>query len=242
MCSSGGLDLATLLLGAASTGASIAQANTSAQVAATPAAPSLPPPQQSSPVLSAEARAAALRRHEELRQTTRLGLIGQTGAGLAGTTGSYLKAQADQRVAEANAKLAGLQAKDAIMRGAKAETDLRRRAAKFKGAQVYRLAAGNVQLQGSALDILEETDDMIEADAAVIRENAQGEARARRVESFGHRARAYGSDPFVAGSSTLLTSAGQVAPRWYAYADRYREDAAAFPPVPGAGWSSYRGG
>lgn len=153
--------------------------------------------------------------------TAQLGLTLDTGAGIFGAVSSYRAAEIDQAVARNNAQLAEMQAKDALTRGADAELRLRKGAARLRGSQTARFAAGNVQLQGSALDILEETDRMADADAAVIRRNAGNEAWARRTEAAGYRARADGINPGAAGFTSLLSSAGRVADRWSSYADRY---------------------
>ena len=155
--------------------------------------------------------------------TAQLGLLFQTGAGVAGAAASYDKAKIERAVNESNAEFAERQAQDALTRGGRAEVVLRNRAARLKGAQKAKLAGGNVQLQGSALDVLEETDAMADADAEVIRANAQGEAAGRRAEAAGYRARANGISPGMAAGTSLLSSAGQVADRWYAYQERWGE-------------------
>lgn len=151
--------------------------------------------------------------------TAQFGLALNAGSTVVGATAAYDKARIERAVASNNADLATWQARDALERGGKAE--LRRRAGKLKGSQVARLAAGNVQLQGSALDVLENTDRMTDADAEVIRRNAGGEAGARSLEAAGYRARAAGNNPGIAASTTLLAGAGQVADRWYSYQERY---------------------
>lgn len=155
------------------------------------------------------------------RTTAQMGLTLDVGAGVLGTVASYRGAQIDQAVASNNAKLAEMQALDAIERGGADELELRRAGARLKGAQATRFAAGDVQIQGSALDVLEQTDRMVEADAATIRRNAANEAWARRTEAAGYRAQARGTSPLLAGFTSLLSSAGTVADRWYRYSDRY---------------------
>lgn len=157
----------------------------------------------------------------DAQQTAQFGLVLDAGAGAAGSYAAYDAAKTDKTIAENNARLAEMQGNDAIDRGGKAQVALRRKAAQFKGTQVARLAAGNVQLQGSALDILEQTDKVADEDAEVLRANALGEATARRSEAAGYRARAAGIRPGMAATTSLLASAGQVAPRWYAYQERY---------------------
>ena len=155
------------------------------------------------------------------KSVAQLGLTLDTGALVANTTAAYRNAQMEETVAKNNATLADAQAQDALTRGAQAEAKLRRGAARLRGSQEARLAAGNVQLQGSALDILEETDSMADADAAVIRKNAGNEAWARRTEAAGYRAQARGISSGMSGFTSLLSSSGRVADRWYSYTERY---------------------
>lgn len=149
--------------------------------------------------------------------------LGLTAASVLGQAfAGYRAAEINGDVARANARLAEGQARDALARGADAQLRLRREGGKLRGSQKARLAAGNVDVdQGSPLDILEETDRGIEADAAVIRGNAGREAHARRVEASGYRAQARGSNPGLVAGLTLLTGAGRVAEKWYRLGDSY---------------------
>lgn len=155
------------------------------------------------------------------KTTAQIGLTFDATAGVMNSVAAYRGAEIEKTVAQNNAALADAQAKDALERGGRAELDLRRKAAKVKGSQVAKFSAGNVQLQGSALDILEETDRSTEQDAATIRRNAGNEAWARKSEAAGYRARAGGINPGAAGFTSLLSSAGSVADRWYKYQERF---------------------
>jgi len=78
---------------------------------------------------------------------------------------------------ERQAEVAGWQADDAIMRGRESEQRLRFKTATLKGGQRARLAASGVDVsEGSALNILTETDMMGEIDAQTIRLDAAREA------------------------------------------------------------------
>lgn len=126
-------------------------------------------------------------------------------------------------VARNNAQYAEWQARDAIRRGQEAEGAHRLKVAQLKGSQRARLAANGVVLdEGSALNILADTDFMGENDALTIRDNASREAWALRRQAAGFEAdagllstRAKDESPLFAAGSTLLTGAGQVAASWY---------------------------
>lgn len=122
-----------------------------------------------------------------------------------------------------NATLAEWQAQDAIARGQRAEQVQRLKTAQLKGTQRARLAANGVALdEGSALNILNDTDFMGEADAMTIRDNAAREAWGARNQVANYEsdasmlsARAAAESPGFAAAGTLLTGAGSVARQWY---------------------------
>lgn len=124
-----------------------------------------------------------------------------------------------------NATLAEWQARDAITRGQRAEQSQRLKTAQLKGSQRAALAARGVALdEGSALNILDDTDFMGEADAMTIRDNAAREAWGARTQGANYEsdasmlsARAGAESPFKAAAGSLLTSAGSVANSWYRY-------------------------
>lgn len=124
-----------------------------------------------------------------------------------------------------NAKVAEWQAQDAIRRGQDAEIDQRRKTAALKGSQRASLAARGLDIsEGSALNILTDTDYLGEIDALTIRSNADKQAWAARVQGNNDMAnaellsmRADAENPLMEGAGTLLTGAGGVADRWYRY-------------------------
>lgn len=134
------------------------------------------------------------------------------------TVGAFTNAYNQRQVNKANARMADWAADDAIRRGRLAEGRHRAQTRRMIGSQRAAFAGrGIVASEGSPLDILISTDMMGEIDAATIRENAEREAFGRRVEASNFRAQASANNPFLAGGSTLLTGAGQVADRWYRY-------------------------
>lgn len=87
------------------------------------------------------------------------------------------------QVARNNAISAEYQAQDALKRGENAEEQQRRRTAMLKGSQTARLAANGLDIsEGSALQILSDTDWMGEVDALTVRDNAMREAWGLRQE------------------------------------------------------------
>lgn len=152
-------------------------------------------------------------------------------AGLAtGVFGSYEKSKATQAaydyqasVNRNNAQYAEWQAQDALQRGATAEQNQRLKTAQLRSAQRARLAANGVIIdEGSALNLLDDTDFMGERDALTIRDNAKREAWGARVQAGNYSndaamlsARADAESPSGSAASTLLTGAGTVADSWY---------------------------
>jgi hypothetical protein len=128
-------------------------------------------------------------------------------------------------VSRNNAKIAEWQAQDALRRGQQQEDDQRRKTAALKGSQRATLAARGLDIgEGSALNILTDTDYLGEQDAMTIRNNANKQAWAARVGASNDMAnaellsmRAGAENPLMSGASTLLSGAGSVADRWYKY-------------------------
>lgn len=157
-----------------------------------------------------------------------------TGLQIAGTVtstyGAYQKSKAEKQayeyqsqVARNNAMLSEQQAQDAIARGQSAEARQRMKTAQLKGSQRASLAARGISLdEGSALNILDDTDYFGELDAMAIRENAAREAAGFRQQGWNYtsnagmlRARADMESPSGAAFTSLLSGAGSVADSWY---------------------------
>lgn len=130
---------------------------------------------------------------------------------------------AQAQVARNNAQIAGWQAEDAIQRGARSVTSSRIQTRQTKGSQIARMAANGIDVtEGSALNILTDTDQFGEIDANTIGDNAAREAWAIRQQAAGYNAdasllqsRSDSERPWMAGATSLLTSAGKVSERWY---------------------------
>lgn len=152
-------------------------------------------------------------------------------AGAANTVlGSYNQSKAAKAAYEYqaavqrnNAQLAEWQAQDAIARGQKAEQSQRLKVAQLKSTQRAGFAARGVALdEGSALNILNDTDYMGNLDALTLRDNAAKEAWGYRTQGANAASdaallsgRAEAESPFGAAASSLLTGAGAVASSWY---------------------------
>lgn len=130
-------------------------------------------------------------------------------------------------VARNNAITAEYQAQDAIKRGQVAEEQQRRKTAMMKGSQTARLAANGLDIsEGSALQILSDTDWMGEQDALTVRDNANREASGYRQQSQNYNsnsdllaARSQAESPLMSAGSTLLNGAGTVADKWHKMSD-----------------------
>lgn len=130
---------------------------------------------------------------------------------------------AQAQIAENNAQLAKWQAEDAIARGEVAATDQGMKTAQLKGTQRARLADSGVDLGvGSAVQILTDTDYFGQIDRARITDSAAREAWGYRTQGADYQAnasllrgRAAAESPFLAASTSLLSSAGRVASSWY---------------------------
>ena len=148
--------------------------------------------------------------------------LGLSAAGAATSAiGAYQQAKVAGEVAARNAKIADMQAEDALRRGENEAAALRRQVAATKSAQRVALAARGLDLTyGTAADLQDQTDFFGEVDVATVRTNARKEAWARRAQGATFQAEALSQRPWLSAGSTLLAGAGQVADKWYAYRGR----------------------
>lgn len=164
-----------------------------------------------------------------------LAVAAQAAGALATSYGTYQQKkgeryamEAQAQVADNNKQIATWQAEDAITRG---QSEVQRQGLKvaaLKGTQRASLAARGLDLgEGSALDILTDTDFMGKIDANTLEDNAGKEAWAYRTQASN-----YGSDaailrqgagninPGRSASASLLTGAGKVASSWYTLSEK----------------------
>jgi len=134
--------------------------------------------------------------------------------------GAYQQGQAQGAAMEAQAKIYEVQDADSQRRASREERLMREQGARIKGRQRAVLGASGVNLSTvSPMDVIADTQRSIEMDAWTIRENAgreswgyQSQASISKAGASNARQAGY----FGAGSN-LLTGAGMVADKWYAY-------------------------
>lgn len=133
-----------------------------------------------------------------------------------------LKHQA--RIAEINAQIVDSNARNTIRVGTIEESRVKLATAQAKSQQVAQMTASGVDIAGSntALARLTGTDMIGEVDANTVRSNALRAAWGQRIEAgnlrrgaAALRAEAKGISPFMAGMTSLIEGAGQVAASWY---------------------------
>ena len=132
--------------------------------------------------------------------------------------GAFADVLAARRAAKYNARMYEGAAQDALRRGDTLEVQSQREYAQLKGATRASFGARNVALdEGSPAAVLAGIDLVGREEATIIRENAVREANGLRMEAYNARA---GRPGFGSVGKTLLTGAGRVARKWYAYQSR----------------------
>lgn len=127
------------------------------------------------------------------------------------------------QIAEINAGVAERAAQQEMSRGQDLIAAATERAGQVKSAQRASMAANGIDLgEGSAAEVLTTTDMVKEHDMQTIQANAVRAAWGHRVDatSLTNQARtaqagADSTSPLMAGTSSLLSSAGQIAGSWY---------------------------
>lgn len=127
-------------------------------------------------------------------------------------------------VARNNQTIANYQADLAVQNGAVQEQNQQLKTASMAGDQRAALAANGVDLgTGSATEVLATTEFMGKRDALTIRDNAARQAWAYKNQALGYGSEAAadeatkgGINPDMAGLTSLLSGAGQVATQWKA--------------------------
>lgn len=128
------------------------------------------------------------------------------------------------RLADINARVAEMNARDLIRSGIIEESRIKLAGAQAKGSQIAKMASSGIDIAGSptAQARLAGTDLITEVDANTMRGNALRAAWGQRFEAGDQRRRASALrasassiSPMLSGLTTLITSAGQVAQSWY---------------------------
>jgi hypothetical protein len=110
--------------------------------------------------------------------------------GVIGAAGHLQAGEMNQQLSEYNARVADLQADDALARGRDLEGRLRLKGKQLIGTQRVRLAAQGIDVtRGSALDVQADTAAELERDIITVRNNAAREAWGYRVQVVDSRFR-----------------------------------------------------
>lgn len=152
-----------------------------------------------------------------------IGGVGQTYAAYRKSAGEKMGYDYQSRVARNNEQLSEWQAQDALLRGKFTQNKIQLKGAQVRGSQEASFASRNIALnEGSALNILADTEFLKTRDVNIADDNANKEAWALRNQATGYRSnadflqyRAGAQNPFLDAAGTALTSGGRVAMSWY---------------------------
>lgn len=130
----------------------------------------------------------------------------------------YTQAQTSKKVAQNNADAQEIEAQDALKRGEQAKIDARKRGSMIEGQQRTALSARGLDLsEGTANDILGQTDFFTQSDIATAGNNAKKEAFTRRSGAANSQLQADATNPGLTLAGGLLSGASSVADKWYTY-------------------------
>ena len=131
------------------------------------------------------------------------------------------------QVARNNQIIAQRTAADARARGEREANIKRREAKQFTSRQKAALAGAGIDVAGeAAVELRAATAAVFEEDALTIASNAEREALGFEVRGMGFASEASlftaqaGSSGFLKAGASLLTGAGSVASKWYAFKDQ----------------------
>lgn len=124
-----------------------------------------------------------------------------------------------------NAMIAEWNAQDAARRGEQDLIEHQRKTAALMGNQRATLAGRGIDLsEGSALNILSDTDYLSKQDQLTIKDNTAKNVWQAKVQAYNEgtnaellQMRSDAENPLFSGAASLLTGAGSVADRWYKY-------------------------
>jgi len=151
-------------------------------------------------------------------QAASLGL--SVGAGVMSAAGQYQQGQVAKQVGRNNQIMAEYAAQDAQRRAGDDAIKVQQKAAQLKGAQRASMAAKGLDLGvGTQAEILDQTDFFGATDAATARSNGNRDAWASRYQGANARAQGDASarQANIGAFSTLMSTAGNVAGKWYDY-------------------------
>lgn len=117
-----------------------------------------------------------------------------------------------------NARLAGIDASDALLEGEMRAQDVVRAGRALRGQQEAAFAANGVAVNaGSAGDLLDQTDFFTAADAHQERVNASRRASRIRLQGANYQRMSDAENPTREAFTSVLGSSRQVADSWYRY-------------------------
>ncbi len=126
------------------------------------------------------------------------------------------QSKTNQKIANNNVNIAEAAAVDAKSRGEKNAQEAQRKARQIASMQRAAFSAKGVDISdGTAADVIEQTDFFGQSDAATARTNADKEAWNARAQKRGYEIQEASNNPNSAMYTSLLTSAGTVASKWY---------------------------
>lgn len=116
-------------------------------------------------------------------------------------------------VAKYNRKLSEMNAGAARAQARSEEETFRRKAERMKGSQRAAIGASGITLEGSPLDIIDDTEVEIEREALGIRYagDVAGTRYDNEAAGFGYRARSAMTGAYVGAGTALLSGAGKIA-------------------------------
>lgn len=134
----------------------------------------------------------------------------------AGVKAQNKAADYNAEIQQRNAQIAGMQAKEAGKRGELEQKQLRLNIAKTRGAQRAAFGASGVLVdEGSALDVLEDTNYLGEQDSLTLKHNTAMEVWGIKNQAAGFESKAgllksQKKSAVIAGGTTLLTGTGSL--------------------------------
>jgi hypothetical protein len=141
-------------------------------------------------------------------------------AGVLAAKSAYDQGRVAKATGRNNQIMAEYAAQDAIRRGDEQANQVRQRASQIKGAQRAGMAAKGLDLGvGTSAELQDQTDFFGATDMSTARSNAQRDAWSARASGSAAAAagNAAATQANMQAFSTLLSTGGQVAGKWYDY-------------------------
>lgn len=139
-------------------------------------------------------------------------------AGAVSAYAGYTQQQTQKKIASHNADVADVEAADALKRGEQSKIDARKRGSMIEGEQRAALSSRGLDLsEGTANDILGQTDFFTQSDIATAGTNANKEAWAKESQSTNFQLQEDGINPGLTLAGSLLSTGSNVSGKWYNY-------------------------